>query len=251
MVPLRFGRPHQRTASRIATRSSRSLKRLTRPFQRSMSDKIALRRSPHVLTALIVVLLAGGCGSSAPMRSDLFYSLDPEPLESPVGAPLPGTLLVSDLAARGFLGGRQIVFRTEAEPLQVQRYDDLLWADPVPRALSRNLVRAVRHAQIFEFALIPADRARADYLLGGEVERFEHLPTAKPPRVVGALNLALVRADDRRSVWDRSYRGEVEVQGDTPDAMAEAFNRLAALLVADVVRDLRTPPGPTRSSVRP
>jgi cholesterol transport system auxiliary component len=86
-----------------------------------MSDKIALRRSPHVLTALIVVLLAGGCGSSAPMRSDLFYSLDPDPLESPVGAPLPGTLLVSDLAARGFLGGRQIVFRTEAEPLQVQR----------------------------------------------------------------------------------------------------------------------------------
>ncbi|HSO83565.1 ABC-type transport auxiliary lipoprotein family protein [Thiocapsa sp.] len=206
---------------------------------------------PHVLPALILTLVVSGCGSPAPMRPDLFYSLDPEPLESPAGAALPGTLLVSDLAARGFLGGRQIVFRTEAEPLQVQRYDDLLWADPVPRALSRNLVRAVRHAQVFEFALIPADRVRADYLLGGEVERFEHLPTATPPRVVGALNLALVRADDRRSVWDRSYRAEVEVQGDTPDAMAEAFNRLAALLAADVVRDLRTLPRATRSSVTP
>ncbi|WP_296805296.1 ABC-type transport auxiliary lipoprotein family protein [Thiocapsa sp.] len=206
---------------------------------------------PYLLPALVFALVTGGCGSSAPMRPDLFYSLDPEPLESPVGSPLPATLLVSDLAARGFLGGRQIVFRTETEPLQVQRYDDLLWADPVPRALSRNLVRAVRHAQVFEFALIPADRARADYLLGGEVERFEHLPTATPPRVVGTLNLALVRADDRRSVRDRRYSRDVEVQGDTPDAMAEAFNRLAALLAADVVRDLRTLPGPSRSPVAP
>ncbi|MFB1486484.1 MULTISPECIES: ABC-type transport auxiliary lipoprotein family protein [unclassified Thiocapsa] len=216
-----------------------------------MSGKTAIRRLPHVLPALIVVLLAGGCGSPAPLRSDLFYALDPEPLEAPVGSPLPATLLVSDLAARGFLGGRQIVFRTEAEPLQVQRYDDLLWADPVPRALARNLVRAVRHAEVFEFTLIPADRARADYLLGGEVERFEHLPTATPPRVVGALYLALVRADDRRSVRDRRYSREVEVQGDTPDAMAEAFNRLAALLAADVVRDLRTLPGPVRSAETP
>jgi cholesterol transport system auxiliary component len=216
-----------------------------------MSDTTGIRRSPHVLPALILVLLASGCGSPAPMRPDLFYSLDPEPLESPVGAPLQATVLVSDLAARGFLGGRQIVFRTEAEPLRVQRYDDLLWADPVPSALARNLVRAVRHAQVFERAVIPADRARADYLLGGEVERFEHLPTAMPPQVVGTLNLSLVRVDDRRSVRDRRYRREVEVQGATPDDMAEAFNRLAALLAADVVRDLRTLPGPSRSSVAP
>ncbi|QVL48196.1 MAG: membrane integrity-associated transporter subunit PqiC [Thiocapsa sp.] len=216
-----------------------------------MSDRTGLRRPSRLLPALMLVLLAGGCGSPAPLRPDLFYALDPEPLESPLGTPLPATLLVSDLAARGFLGGRQIVFRTEAEPLQVQRYDDLLWADPVPHALARNLVRAVRHAQVFEFAVIPADRARADYLLGGAVERFEHLPTATPPRVAGALNLALVRADDRRTLRDRSFRREVEVQGDTPEAMAEAFNRLAALLAADVVRDLRTLPGPARSSETP
>jgi cholesterol transport system auxiliary component len=197
------------------------------------------------------VLIAGGCGSPAPLRPDLFYALDPEPLASPVGSPLPATLLVSDLAARGFLGGRQIVFRTEAEPLRVQRYDALLWADPVPRALSGNLARAVRSARVFAFTLIPADRGRADYLLGGEVERFEHLPMATPPRVVGTLNLALVRADDRRSVWDRRYRREVEVQGDTPDDMAMAFNRMAALLSADVVRDLQALPPPPRSPVVP
>ncbi|CRI63729.1 hypothetical protein THIOKS11490008 [Thiocapsa sp. KS1] len=229
MVPLTVGHLHRAS-------------RLSRCF--------ATRRS-RLLPALLLVLITGGCGSPAPLRPDLFYALDPEPLESPVGSPVSATLLVSDLAARGFLGGRQIVFRTEAEPLRVQRYDDLLWADPVPRAVSGNLVRAVRSARVFAFTLIPADRGRADYLLGGEVERFEHLPTATPPRVVGTLNLALVRADDRRSVWDRRYHREVEVQGDTPDDMAVAFNRMAALLSADVVRDLRALPRPPRLPVLP
>ena len=55
-----------------------------------------------------------------------------------------------------------------------------------------------------------------------------------------ALTLTLVRADDRRSLLQRRYAGEVEVQGATPEAMADAANRLATLLAAEVVRDLRT-----------
>ncbi|SDX35272.1 cholesterol transport system auxiliary component [Thiocapsa roseopersicina] len=211
-------------------------------------------RAIGAISALLLILAVSGCGSSAPARPDLFYSLDPEPLEPPVGSPLPATLLVNDLAARGFLGGRQIVFRTQAEPLRVQRYNDLLWADPVPRALSRNLVRAARAARVFAFTLIPADRGTADYLLGGEVERFEHLPSpdpsTAPSRVAGTLNLVLVRADNRRSLWDRSYSREIAVESEgereTPDDMARAFNRLAALLASDVVRDLRTLPGAAR-----
>ncbi|MBK1644022.1 hypothetical protein CKO25_05000 [Thiocapsa imhoffii] len=204
---------------------------------------------------LLHVILASGCGTPAPLRVDVFYALDPEPLETPIGPPLPAALEVSDFAARGFLGGRQIVFRTPSEPLQVQRYERLLWADPLPRALSRNLVRASRAGGVFDFTLTAADRGRADYLLGGEIERFEHLPPgagleadeavpAEGGRVIGTLNLALVRAADRRVLWDRRYHREVAVAGTTPDDMAAAFNRLAALLVAEVVRDLRALPRP-------
>jgi cholesterol transport system auxiliary component len=208
------------------------------------------------LAVLLVTLLgAVGCGSGPPMRPDLYFALDPEPIEQPVGAPLPATLLVGDLAARGFLGGRQIVFRTPDAPLRVQRYVDLLWAEPVPRALSRNLARAVRAAAVFDFALIPADRGTADLLLGGEVERFEHLPAQgsaqAPARVVGTLNLVLVRARDRRSLWEHVYHRELPVEGNTPDDMVVAFNRLAALLAADVVRDLRRTPATPATHARP
>jgi cholesterol transport system auxiliary component len=205
-----------------------------------------------LLPALVLILSAAGCGSPAPAKPDLFFSLDPAPLESPTGSPIPATLLVNELAARGFLGGRQIVFRTPEEPLRVQRYDDLLWDEPVPRAMSRNLVNAIRAAEVFQAALVPADRGRADYLLSGEVERFEHLPAPTSPRapsrVAGTLNLAVVRADDRRPIRDRSYSREVDVRGNTPDDMVEAFNRLAALLAADLVRDLRTLPRAARST---
>jgi cholesterol transport system auxiliary component len=188
--------------------------------------------------ALTAALLLCGCGASEPVKPDRFYSLDPVPLRGAAGAPAPSVLLVNSLAARGFLGGRQIVYRTRESPLAAQRYEELLWEDPPSRAIAAALVKALRAAEIFQFVVIPADRARADFLLGGEVERFEHLPTEEPPRVSASFTLALVRAHDRSSMANRHYSGEEPVHGVSPDAMAEAFNRLTARLVAEAVRDL-------------
>ncbi len=155
-------------------------------------------------------------------------------------APIAASLQVNELSARGFLGGRQILFRTEEAPRQTQRYDHLLWDEPVPRALSRQLAASIRDARLFRFVLIPADRGRADYLLGGEVERFEHLPTASPPRMVGTLNLTLIRASDGRPLLERRHDAEEIVAGPTPADMATAASHLANRLAAEVVADLRT-----------
>ena len=193
---------------------------------------------PAILGLLALGLHA--CGSAPPARPDRFYSLDPPVLEAPGARPAPVVLLVNNLGARGFLGGRAIVFRTRDQPLVAQRYEALLWEDPPPRAIARALVQAIRAAGVVEVVVVPADRARFDLLLGGEVERFEHLPTDTPPRVAGTINLALVRADDRSPIATHQYSAEEPVAGATPDAMAEAFNRLTARLMAEVVRDLQT-----------
>jgi len=190
-----------------------------------------------VLACLVLALL--GCGSSQPVRPDRFYSLEPPVVEGASGSPAPVVLLVNNLGARGFLGGRAIVFRTSDQPLVVQRYEDLLWEDPPTRSIAHALVTAIRAAEVVGVVVVPADRARFDLLLGGEVERFEHRPTDAPPRVAATINLALVRAEDRGTLTSRQYSGEEPVGGDTPDAMAEAFNRLTARLMAEVVRDLK------------
>ncbi len=196
-----------------------------------------LRWRAAVLVSLVLSLL--GCGSSQPVRPDRFYSLEPPVLEGPSGAPAPVVLLVNNLGARGFLGGRAIVYRTSDQPLVAQRYEELLWEDPPTRAIAYALVGAIRSAGVVDTVVVLADRARFDLLLGGEVERFEHLPTDSPPRVAATINLALVRAEDRSTLASRQYSGEEPVGGDTPDAMAEAFNRLTGRLVAEVVRDLQ------------
>lgn len=203
--------------------------------------QVKRRDAADFLMALALVALGlSACGSAPPVPSDRFYSLEPTPLPGPAGAPAPATLLVNPLGARGFLGGRQIVYRTREEPRVVQRYDALLWADPPPGAVSRALAEGLQAAEVFQLVAVPADRARADYLLGGELERFEHLPTDRPPRVAVAFNLVLVRADTREAILSRRYAGEEPVDGDVPEAMVAAFDRLLARLVAESARDLQT-----------
>lgn len=194
---------------------------------------------PHRLVSLGLALTLAGCGASAPLERDRYYSLAPASRETPAERTSPASLLVKDLAARGFLGGRQIVYRTREQPLQVERYELLLWEEPVPRALAQALVDAIRVARLFRAVVIPAESARADYQLGGEVETFEHHPTDQPPQVVAVLDLSLVRSADRYALWTRRYQSTEPVSGRTPEAMADAFDRLAARLVGDVVRDLK------------
>ncbi|WP_240905540.1 ABC-type transport auxiliary lipoprotein family protein [Thiorhodococcus mannitoliphagus] len=187
---------------------------------------------------VLVVALVGACGTAPPLPRDRYYSLAPD-VQAPVaGQRVAAILQVNDLAARGFLGGRQILYRFNDQPLVVERYETYLWEEPVPRAFAAVLVSAIRDAGVFRHVLIPADPAKPDLLLGGEVERFEHRPTDAPPRVSAKLSLSLVRTDDRRSLWTRQYSGDEPVSADTPDAMAEAFNRLAGRLAAEVTRDL-------------
>lgn len=190
-----------------------------------------------VLLAGLILGLAG-CGSPAPVEPDRYFSLAPPRGEVLAQSPLQASLVVNDLAARGFLGGRQILFRTEVAPLEAQRYERLLWDEPLPRALARHLVDAIASAGLFAFVLTPADRGRADFILNGEVERFEHWPTATPPRVTGALSLTLTRAADRLTLLHRRYQEEIPVEGATPEAMVAAASRLADLLADQVVRDL-------------
>jgi len=195
-------------------------------------------RTPPWLLALLTLMLVG-CASPEPVPKDRFYDIDAPEVAARAASPLAVTLMVNDLAARGFLGGRQIVFRTEAEPLQVQRYPNHLWEEPPGRALAAQLVEALRAAGLFKFVLTPAQRVRTDYVLGGEVARFEHHPTALPPQVVADFTLTLMRSGDRSSMLAKRYAGEETAAANTPEEMVRAFNRLAGRLIGEVVQDLQ------------
>ncbi|TVQ84611.1 MAG: hypothetical protein EA400_17265 [Chromatiaceae bacterium] len=200
-----------------------------------------VRHRPILLSALLPVLLITGCGSSGPPVTDAFFTLQPALLAAPApGLPASaGNLQVAPLAARGFLGGTQIVFRTAAEPLQAQRYDNLMWDQPPGRTLAAALAEGLRTGGAFAFVLGSADRARADFLLVGELTRLEHLPTSTPPRVAAAWTLTLLGAQDRRPRFSQAYAGEEPTGESTPAAMVLAFNRLTGRLLSAAVADLQ------------
>jgi cholesterol transport system auxiliary component len=207
--------------------------------RRSRLGRSRDRRGYPLVAALFAASALAACGPAAPPIRDVFFSLEPEVTVPPSPRSVSATLQVGQLAARGFLGGSEIVFRTAGEPLQTHRHHDLLWEEPPARAVSQNLADALREAGIFAFVVTLADRSRADWLLQGELTRFEHRPTDQPPKVTAAFNLTLVRNSDRTSRFSKTYAGDEPTAGTGPEAMARAFNRLTARLIEQVVRDIQ------------
>ena len=161
-------------------------------FIASFVIRLRGRGTSAALTLLLLSsVLLSACGTPEPAQRDRFYSLAPSSRSPPTrhlrhsGQPC----LVNDLGRAGVssAAGRSSSARSD-HPLEVQRYNLLLWEEP-PGSVRRrpDLAPALRAAQLFEFVITPAQRSRADYILGGEIDRFEHLPTAAPPKVRGRL----------------------------------------------------------------
>lgn len=198
---------------------------------------VPLIRTLSAVAALLATLL-GACGTAPPAEPDRYFRLQAPATATPGGRPVAATLVVRELATRGFEGGRAIVYRTAETPLETNRYRNLLWEVAPGPAMAGMLADGLRQVDLFELVILPDQRARAEYLLEGELARFEHLPTDRPPAVAVEFSLILVRSRDRSPLATRRYSGREPVADGTPEGMAEAFNRLAGRLVADAVRDL-------------
>lgn len=212
-----------------------------------MRSRSRTRIAAAVASGLALCVLLAGCGSE-PIR-DLYYAIDVETSLEPGRPAISGTVRVSPLVAQGFVAGRRIVYRTAAEPLQVQRYAEYLWADVPAAAVARELLAALRAAQVFDNAVAAGDPARASHLLSGELTRFEHRPTAPRPHVLVELTLLLVEAQDRRLLLSETYteteptpRGAGGLM--SPEQMIGAFNRALGRIFEAAVGDIRARAAP-------
>lgn len=192
----------------------------------------------RVLGSLAVMLILTGCATSPPAERDRFFRLEPTTVVRPAPVATSASLQVSPFAARGFVGGRQIVYRTAENPLEIQRHPLHLWESPPALALAGGLTSALREAALFEFVVGRDVRTPTDYQLVGELTRFEHRPTDEPRRVVVAFEVLVLAGRDRQTLFARPYQGEEPIDGGTPEAMISAFNRLTGRLIGDLVRDL-------------
>lgn len=193
------------------------------------------------LPAAALAMLAG-CGGE-PIR-DVYFSLQSDVSVRQSARPIPGTVRVSPLAARGFVAGSRIVYRTAEAPRQVQRYNELLWEDVPARAFAEDLLSALRAARAFDNAVTAGDPARADYLLGGELKVFEHRPTDRTPGVRAEVTLVLVDGRSRDLLVAKTFSGfePIPVAADgrtTASAMVAAFDRLSGRIIGEAIADIQ------------
>jgi len=176
-----------------------------------------------------------GC-SATPPPQDQFYRLEPEPVTVPAKQISTGTILVTQLNARGFSGGARIVFRDNVDRLRVQRYRNRLWSDPPAAMIQDAIVQALRAEHIAEYVITPAERANANWIVSGTLFRIEHLRDVNQVNI--EFELGLINAQNRKTVFQHGYSQAESAEDTSMASVVAAFNLVLAQLIATAVKDI-------------
>lgn len=195
-----------------------------------------------ILRAYSVLIIAGfihlsGC-TSGPAPREVFYRLDPGTGPAVDSDANCGTILVSRMAARGFAGGRPIVFRGQADPLQVQRYNYHSWSEPPAMMIQDGIAKSLRAAGLVRFVITPTERATANWIVSGTLLRMEHFPETSPSAVEIEMEIGVVSTATRETVFLDRYLERVSAQSNRIDAAVSAFNTALQKILLKFPEDL-------------
>lgn len=191
---------------------------------------IATARS--VTLCVLVLLLLGSCGSSAPVR---YFSLSTTVTGGGQNNDDAVVLGLGPLRVAEYLNRSQIVTRGVGAELEVDEFSR--WADPLTPALHRVVSTDVDNLMpgviVVAFPWESVIRIQVDYRLLGDVIRFD---ADRSGRVVLEIQwgVAVVESGE---VLVRAHRSRYEAQAQSPDdpaAVASAMNDALAKFSRDI-----------------
>ena len=181
--------------------------------KRRIRHLVACLRKGRVVCALFLLALSGGCltpSTIAPMR---YYTVSPEPSlqkEQPHQKSLGMRPLI---AARPYK--LEIAYRSG--PNQLAYIPNAEWAELPSTAAGRAISDGIVGSQIFTDAGDAMVMARPDFVLTGELRRFEADYTTSPPVFVVAVDGAIRSTPDGVALW----QSQIEVQVPLESNLAE------------------------------
>lgn len=176
------------------------------------------------ITAMVVAALAvAGCGGEAPRQQ--VYSLDLTTAAAPLPAPrLDGVVMVEAFTADTVLGSRRMAWRESPSSQEIRTHTYHEWNEAPPRLLQSHLYSCLTSARAAEAVVLPTDRAEADYILGGDIRRFEQQITGPNSATVEiTVDLRLAARRTRERLWREVITASSPASGATPEAAASAF----------------------------
>ncbi len=191
-------------------------------------------RLGHFATVLLAAIAAASSCGSVPKTS--YYTLRvpaPPPSSDCEGAAVLG---IERFSAPEFLRDDRIVYYES--PTQLNFYQYHRWSSDPASMIRDSVAQRLNHAGVFaEVRLLPA-RDPVDYYLRGRVLNFEEVDYESGVRGRAALELTLVRAQDRVVVWSGTRQAQSAAQGTGVAAIVEALNTASEQVLNELLPPL-------------
>lgn len=196
-------------------------------------------RGVAVLFAAVFALLLAmaGCGK---IPKVYYYSLEASlpPLPAGSSAPLPVDIAVARFRAGRPLMQDRLVFRPA--PNQVDFYEYHRWVEPPPDMVARNMIAALRRANLFRSVSSAQEAPRADYLLRGTIESLEEVDSGESVSARVVLAAELVDTKTRASLWTGRGSQEASIGERSVEGLVGGLNQGLNQSIEQLVRGLTT-----------
>lgn len=200
-------------------------------------DGPSARMTPMRAAALALAVTMAGCSLTRPPPVKNTFLLDP-PVPAAAAAAKPATLRIGTFNVAAPYRDRAFTYRTGDVKYESDFYNEFFVA---PGAMiAQAATKALAGAKVFA-RVVPAGTApeEGDFVLEGFVVDLYADAREKPGAAVVGINFYLTRTTFPAAVvWSRDYRERVPLVGNTPEALAQAWNEALGRVLASLVRDL-------------
>jgi len=211
----------------------------------------AIRRKRCCLPAIASVLILlplcfSGClpGSKPPLLTEQF-TIEYKPPERLRIEPLPYTIRIERFAAAQAYNSPSMVYRPE--PYKLASYNYNRWRVTPGDMVTDYLVRDLRDSGMFAGVFSYREMEAATFTLEGGVEDFLEVDSGKTGTALLNLNVTLIdtrQADiTKRLLFQKNYRVEEPLKGQTPaflaEGMSSAMRKASAGIAGDIYKSVQ------------
>jgi cholesterol transport system auxiliary component len=195
-----------------------------------------MSRAGRIILLCGAVAVAGCSGGLLPQPAPppKLYRLT-APQQSPGPLPrVPAQLLVDDTSAPASLDTTRIALTRS--PTSVDYFADAAWSDTAPSMVQARLVEALENSGRVVGVARQSASLHADFLLQPELRHFEAVYEGDaPPRIRIAINIRLVRADDRIILAQRVFEAAATPARNETAEIITAFDEADRTALQEIV----------------
>lgn len=173
----------------------------------------------RIARLVVMILVLSSCATQPPVPQDHFYRLAP-PSVANLGLNVNGVIAVAAIRTEGIYRERSILFVDHNLPLEIQRYNYHYWQSEPSALLQEQLVAFARHANVGNAIIRYRPAINSDWLIRGQLLRFERETAPAGNTVRIALELQWWRPNAPSALFAKEYYASIETRFPMHDAVA-------------------------------